>query len=757
MSAAVSEDVNGGRRTFLRRAAASLRALAGLRGLLLFLYFAVFFRQYFWIIPDEPAAMWVLSFVAAAAGLLVYASAEDEGNAGGHGREFWLVVGLPLLFVYLLRAAFPDLSFDVLNYRLLHAERSLRGTLFAPADFFPTPAPYNPAPDTLTGLFRYALGYRLGTIVNLLALVWSAQIVERLLRPAVRRAWPRAACVLLVMLAEHALFEANTYMIDLLAVPLLLEATRLALAAGGQGGRVGLYARAALLVGISAAFKLTNLTAALPLVVLCAWRALKGPGRLTPRELTRAVLYSVALAAAPLVPFCVYMYAETGNPFLPLFNGFFKSPYWPTGGGWDARWGPESFWQTFVWPVLVLFEPARHSELAVYSGRLSLGFLVALAGLAFLWRDARARTLSLLFLASSLLWSAGGMGYSRYGLYLEVLAGVVVVVVAASLLNDKNVRWKTAAGWLVFAALSAQAALGCFYVRGYEWSMRPTALSDWGSYRYEARFFLRDRRLAAFLGPEEQAALARDAAWAEACPKSSGFEVLLDAGEPVLGIRHHEYLTTRESVNHFVDAAADRPAFFALCLPEDSAAAKEFAAKRGLEVVGVEPFGLPFFSPRARIGMMLVEISAPKDEAARAAFRRSWMKFPFPDYDYRAEITAADAPESMRAGERREIAFAVRNRGGAEWPARGDERGRFQVNLGDRWLDASTGSVVNDLDARTALPADLPPGESVKLTLSVTAPPRAGDYVLEIDMVHEGLTFFREKGSPTLRLPVRVE
>jgi hypothetical protein len=334
---------------------------------------------------------------------------------------------------------------------------------------------------------------------------------------------------------------------------------------------------------------------------------------------------------------------------------------------------------------------------------------------------------------------------------------VVVIWVAASLLDEKRVAWKTAAAWVVLAALVAQAALGCFYVQGYEWSMRPTALSDWGSYRYEARFFLRDHRLAPFLGPEEQEALGRDAAWAEACPKSNGFEVLLDAREPVLGIRHHEYFTTRESVRRFVDEAARRPAFLALCLPEDVAAAREVAAKRGLEVVGVEPFGLPFFSPRGRIGMMLVEISRPAEPAALAAFGQSWMKFPFPDYDYRAEITAADAPHSMRAGERREVAFAVRNRGGATWPARGDERGRYQVNLGDRWLEASTDRVVNDLDARTALPADLPPGASVTLTLPVTAPPRAGDYVLEIDMVHEGLTFFREKGSPALRLPVRVE
>ena len=198
-------------------------------------------------------------------------------------RDFWLLVALPLLFFYMLRLPFPDPSFDVLNYRLLHAERSLRGTLLAPGDFFPTPAPYNPAPDTLTALFHHALGYRLGTAVNLLALVWSAQVLDKILRPFVARARLRAACVLLVMLAEHLLFEVNTYMVDLIALPLLLEATHLTLraveaATRGDAARdaltlddardgltlddarhpVALFAHVAFLLGAAAALKLTN-------------------------------------------------------------------------------------------------------------------------------------------------------------------------------------------------------------------------------------------------------------------------------------------------------------------------------------------------------------------------------------------------------------------------------------------------------------------------------------------------------------------
>ena len=89
------------------------------------------------------------------------------------GRSFWLLVGLPLLGFYLLRAAFPDHSYDVFSYHLLHAERSLRGALYAPGDYFPTALPFNPVADTLTGISRLLLGFRLGTVINLLAMIWD--------------------------------------------------------------------------------------------------------------------------------------------------------------------------------------------------------------------------------------------------------------------------------------------------------------------------------------------------------------------------------------------------------------------------------------------------------------------------------------------------------------------------------------------------------------------------------------------------------
>src|SRR5688572_5331748 len=125
---------------------------------LVLLYLLVFARQYLWPLDSyavSNALAWALSVPPAAAALYFYIKTKPFPPERA-GREFWLVVLPPLVFFFLLRLPFPDTSYDVLNYRLLHAERSLRGTLFAAGDFFPTPAPYNPAPDTLTGLFRLA-------------------------------------------------------------------------------------------------------------------------------------------------------------------------------------------------------------------------------------------------------------------------------------------------------------------------------------------------------------------------------------------------------------------------------------------------------------------------------------------------------------------------------------------------------------------------------------------------------------------------
>jgi len=103
------------------------------------------------------------------------------------------------------------------------------------------------------------------------------------------------------------------------------------------------------------------------------------------------------------------------------------------------------------------------------------------------------------------------------------------------------------------------------------------------------------------------------------------------------------------------------------------------------------------------------------------------------------------------------IRFKVKNLGYSTWPSVGNKEGRYQVNIANRWLDIGGTVLVNASEGRAAMASDLQPGGEVESPLLVTAPGTPGDYLMEVDMVHEGVTWFYERGAKTLRLRVRVE
>ena len=196
---------------------------------------------------------------------------------------------------------------------------------------------------------------------------------------------------------------------------------------------------------------------------------------------------------------------------------------------------------------------------------------------------------------------------------------------------------------------------------------------------------------------------------------------------------------------------------YSLCFKEYLEPARQAITTRGLEIGRVIPIDLPFFSPDNRVGLVLIEVLRPQNADARQKFQSSWMNAAFPDSDYREEIVALNAPAVMKPGEKANVRFKVKNMGYSTWPAVGNKEGRFQVNLRDRWLNADGRTEVNSLDGGTGMPADLAPGGEVELPLSMTAPRNPGEYIVEVDMVHEGVTWFFERGATPLRVRIRVE
>src|SRR6266576_4188851 len=97
---------------------------------------------------------------------------------------------------------------------------------------------------------------------------------------------------------------------------------------------------------------------------------------------------------------------------------------------------------------------------------------------------------------------------------------------------------------------------------------------------------------------------------------------------------------------------------YSLCLNNDLPNGKQAIAQRGLEIGKVTAVDLPFFSPRDRIGIMLIEVRIPSGSEARSQFESAWMRGAFAAADYREQIVAIDPPSVMHPGEKANIRFS---------------------------------------------------------------------------------------------------
>jgi hypothetical protein len=134
---------------------------------------------------------------------------------------------------------------------------------------------------------------------------------------------------------------------------------------------------------------------------------------------------------------------------------------------------------------------------------------------------------------------------------------------------------------------------------------------------------------------------------------------------------------------------------------------------------------------------------------------------------YRAEYQVPASLEA-RPGAALSVPVEVTNRGLAVWQTAGNRPFNLSYHLTNfsptqtaqvGIVQASSDDAIMYSGVRTPLPTDVPPNSSVRLSAQVAAPPNPGDYVIEWDMIQEGVTWFSRKGqAPGLtRLKVQGE
>ena len=740
----------------LRALVPKLRGEFALGAAIFFLYALAITWQYCAVVGYRPLA-WLLAVITAFGIWRAYVATSDPPSET-LPWQFWLVVGLPLLLIYLLRVDFPDVSFDVVNYHILESERILRGSLYLPMDFFPGSLPVNPTPDVVTGLSRQLLGYRLGTFINYAALIWTGVILNRFLRAYVRSAWLRSVSVLFILLSEQLLFQINNYMVDLLALPLLLEATFLALERKSERiwQRTTLLS---LLLGMAIAFKLSNLFITGPIVLVYVVNvigAAEGPARLrTFWQLVKLAPLGAIIFLAPVAPFSFLMQRLTGNPMFPLYNGIFKSPFWPQGVLFDPRWGPHNLFETLVWPVVMFLHPDRLSECPYYSGRVTLGFLLALICLVVGWRERTIRYLALLMLTVTLLWSASS-GYIRYALYLELLSGLIVIWLATFIWQKvPRKAWRVAVQLPLWLLMLGQSYYALRYVMHWEWSQRQPVTRRDAYFRNEYQALLRDHSFRSYISDEQLALFNNVDVWVETTYKTSALEVLLRPDVPIIAVRMPNFFETNVARDKFGELiqAAQGKRMFTLTTRESLDDARQALAARGLAMGTMQAASLNYFSDALKFDVFLAEVHPTWQSNSGSTEAVKGVRMP--DMAFKAKLAVANLPPVMQAGQTYVIPVTLTNNSKIAWPGR-QETWQFQLTVGNRWV-TSAGQLVTNIDGRAALAEDLAPGRTVEVPLTVKAPAAPGDYVLQLDVVQEGVAWFGDRGSEVLSLKVKVQ
>jgi hypothetical protein len=118
------------------------------------------------------------------------------------------------------------------------------------------------------------------------------------------------------------------------------------------------------------------------------------------------------------------------------------------------------------------------------------------------------------------------------------------------------------------------------------------------------------------------------------------------------------------------------------------------------------------------------------------------------------EVLRPAGPVRVRPGSTVPVRVRATNIGNTRWLCASSDVG--QVMLGAHLLDAQRRLLVLD-HARTALDHDVPPRETVEIEIAPFAPAAPGRYLIEIDLVAEGLAWFGALGSPTVGFELVVE
>ena len=116
-------------------------------------------------------------------------------------------------------------------------------------------------------------------------------------------------------------------------------------------------------------------------------------------------------------------------------------------------------------------------------------------------------------------------------------------------------------------------------------------------------------------------------------------------------------------------------------------------------------------------------------------------------------ITHTGVEKAVPATSLFQVQVTLQNTGFLDWSSREPKRPVF---ISYHWQDFSGRTLIHD-GKRTAFTKDIHSGETTTVSVSIKPPDSPGRYILAVDLVCEGVTWFSKTGSKPLSIPVHVK
>ncbi len=350
-----------------------------------------------------------------------------------------------LIGYLIISIVFPDLSWDTRSYHIylqenvfedklnydFFAGRNLNSFLFALG-------------DRVNYLFRYILGYRLGTVISYyLILVLFYQVKRFLIKNSECKSEKFISIFSIFPVMMSVVFSfTGTYYIDNFGLVFLMEIFYCALYEEDIfKDKIKLYVLV-ILIGISIGMKVTNIIFLLPLGVYYLIKNFK--------ELKYLKFYDYIIVFGLLVlPWGIYAidsYVQTGNPVFPYYNNIFKSEYFMEESWKDTNFGPKNFIQFLIWPLYIIVNPKSAFDTKFVDFGWGIGYIAILGYIIYSIKNKKILktklfVLSIIVFIDYYLWQILLIGYVRYASILLILSLIVVITIISKFYERKKIEF----------------------------------------------------------------------------------------------------------------------------------------------------------------------------------------------------------------------------------------------------------------------------------------------------------------------------